>query len=146
MFLLVDVHIMTSVTLMCGEDRYFSAKLPNVLNNVSQVGLVEFAYDSNRIVKSDYTQADLVAYFVYNAELDYITSYGNGDLTFPQLLEYQEQISKVDGPTFVPPPDEIKSNDPIPDDFNPYSDEIIYSVLKYKLGKTQIPSATGTMY
>ena len=99
MFLLVDVHIMTSVTLMCGEDGKFSAKLPNVLTNVSQVGLVEFAYDSKKIALSDYTQADLVAYFEYNAELDDITTYGNGDLTFPQLLEYQEQISKVDGPT-----------------------------------------------
>ena len=103
---------MTSVTLMCGEDGKFSAKLPNVLNNVSQVGLVEFAYDSKKIAISDYTQADLVAYFEYNAELDDITTYGDdGDLTFPQLLEYQEQISKVDGPTFEPPPDEIKSND-----------------------------------
>ena len=82
MFLLVDVHIMKIVTLSRSENGIFKAKLPNVLTNVSQVGLVEFAYDSRNIALSDYTQDERSAYFEYDAEFDDVTTYGNSFFFF----------------------------------------------------------------
>ena len=62
-------------------------------------------------MKSDYTQSDLVAYFQYNAELDNVTSYGDDDLTFPDLIEYQNENSRI----IIP---------------GPHLNEIIYSCFK----------------
>ena len=127
---------MNIVTLLRSVNGVFTSKLPNVLNNVSQVGLVEFAYD--KVVSADYTQTDLVAYFEYNAELDDITTFGDSDLTFTKLLEYQLKITKEDSPRYEPPPGEIRNDPP--------SDKIIYSSLKYYIGETDVPSITGVMY
>ena len=134
MFLFIVMH---TAFLTRSENGKFSCKLPNRISNISQVALVEFAYDTKKLAHRDLSALDRSFRFEYDADLDDTTTYGSGNLTIPGLNaqngKYLQDIDPQNG--------KFK-------DFIYAPNPIFYSSLVYKFGTQPLPKPTieATMY
>ena len=68
---------MPYVTLIKSTNGKFDIELPSIISNVSQVGLVDFSFDSKKIDYLKVPNSDLYAHFEYDPSLDELTRYSN---------------------------------------------------------------------
>jgi len=120
---------MPYVTLIKSSNGKFDVELPSLISNVSQVGLVDFSFDSKKIDYLKVSNDDLRAHFEYDPKRDDLTKFGKSNIPWHQLAAF-ERIFTSNARLRGEPTNEI----------------LAYSNLKYELRGEAEPWAEFTMY